>query len=291
MWSNNKLKLIFILAGVLLVVVLGFIMYGQWFKKETVSPGPSPNPLQSPEKPRSPQTTIWQPKPGTTWQWQLEGSDIDQSFEVAMYDVDLFNVDSKTVASLHEKNRKVVCYFSAGSWEPKRADSAKFPETVKGEVMEGWPDEKWLDIRRLDILNPIMEARLDLCQEKGFDGVEFDNVDGYANSTGFDLNANDQLKYNKFLAEAAHQRGLSAGLKNDLDQINDLVDVFDWALNEECFQYNECETLLPFIKADKAVFNVEYQLETKDFCSQAKEMKFSSLKKRLMVDAWRESCD
>lgn len=290
MWFSSKLKLIFIIVGLLVVVILGYLIYSQWFKKETISPEPSPKITQTPAS-SPPKEVIWQPKPGTSWQWQLEGSEIDQSFEVEMYDVDLFNVDSKTIASLRNNGRKVICYFSAGSWEPKRSDSAKFSDSVKGEVMEGWPDEKWLDIRQLELLKPLMEARLDLCKDKGFDGAEFDNVDGYANSSGFPLTAGDQLKYNKFLAEAAHQRGLSAGLKNDLDQVNELVNSFDWALNEECFQYNECEALQPFIEANKAVFNVEYQLERKDFCPQAKAMKFSSLKKHLMVDAWQESCD
>jgi len=94
-----------------------------------------------------------------------------------------------------------------------------------------------------------------------------------------------------WLAETAHARGLSIGLKNDMDQAPELLAHFDWALNEECFQYEECETLLPFIEAGKAVFNVEYSLEAGEFCAQARDMGFNSLKKNLDVDAWRESCD
>ena len=66
---------------------------------------------------------------------------------------------------------------------------------------------------------------------------------------------------------------------------------FDWALNEECFEYGECETLLPFIDADKAVFNVEYRLEIGQFCNQAITLGFSSMKKNLDLDAWRQPCD
>ena len=69
-------------------------------------------------------------------------------------------------------------------------------------------------------------------------------MDGYANANGLGLTAADQLNYNRFLASAAHARGLSVGLKNDIDQIDALVDpttvggtdFFDWALNEQCVQ-------------------------------------------------------
>jgi len=147
-----------------------------------------------------------------------------------------------------------------------------------------------VDIRQTDILGPIMTARLDLCKQKGFDGVEPDNVDGYANNSGFPLTYNDQIKYNKFLAEEAHKRGLCVGLKNDLDQVNDLLPYFDWALNEQCFQYKECDKLVPFISAGKLVFQVEYKLKPAQFCPAANNMNFNSMKKHLKLDAWQMPC-
>jgi len=231
----------------------------------------------------------WQPVPDTSWQWQLSGT-IDTSFNVAMYDIDLFEAPQGTIDSLHADGRVVICYFSAGSWEDWRPDAADFPAEVIGDPLEGWPGEKWLDIRRLDLLGTLMQARLDLAVQKGCDGVEPDNVDGYANQTGFQLSYADQITYNTWLAEQAHQRGLSIGLKNDLDQIGDLLPLFDWALNEECFTYNECELLLPFIESNKAVFGVEYELEAADFCPQANTMHFSFLKKNWELDAWQVDC-
>jgi hypothetical protein len=214
---------------------------------------------------------------------------VDQSVDAQVYDIDLFQNDAPVVASLHSKGRKVICYLSAGSWEDWRPDAAKFPAVVKGNS-NGWPGEKWLDIRRLDVLGPIMEARLDLCRQKGFDAVEPDNVDGYTNNTGFPLTYQDQLRFNIFLANAAHARGLSIGLKNDLGQIGDLVTAFDWALNEQCFQYNECQTLLPFVAAGKAVFIAEYSTPTSSFCPQANAMNFNALRKNLNLDAYRVAC-
>ncbi|MEZ4606426.1 MAG: endo alpha-1,4 polygalactosaminidase [Deinococcales bacterium] len=100
---------------------------------------------------------IWQPKPGTTWQWQLQG-ELDLSFEVEMYDLDLFDTPMETIQALQARGKKVVCYFSAGSFEPWRTDAELFPKELIAKKMKGW-DEWWLDIRNLDLLKPIMLAR------------------------------------------------------------------------------------------------------------------------------------
>ena len=125
--------------------------------------------------------------------------------------------------------------------------------------MDGWEDERWLDIRARGSLLQLMAARVDACADKGFDAVEFDNVDGYTNETGFPLTAWHQLNYNRGLAALAHERGLSAALKNDVDQIGQLVASFDFAINEECLVYEECDAYEPFVKEGKAVFNIEYE--------------------------------
>ena len=208
-----------------------------------------------------------------------------------MYDIDLFDNDSDAVEELHARGHKVVCYVNAGGWEDWRPDATSFPEEVIGANLDDWEGERWLDIRRIDVLGPIMEARINSCKAKGFDGIEPDNVDGFLNNTGFPLTYEDQLRYNIWLANTAHELGLSIGLKNDMEQIPELLRYFDWALNEQCFEYQECETLLPFIQAGKPVFNVEYALDTNDFCSQARAFNFNSIRKNLDLDAWREPCD
>jgi len=232
---------------------------------------------------------IWQPAPGTSWQWQLLGT-IDTSFDVVMYDIDLFDAPQATIDQLHSAGRVVICYFSAGSWEDWRDDAAAFPEALRGKPLEDWPGEKWLDVRQLAQLGPLMGARLDLAVTKKCDGVEPDNVDGYANDSGFPLTGADQLAYNRWLAQEAHKRGLSIGLKNDLDQIPDLIGDFDWALNEQCFAFDECDRLLPFVQAGKAVFGVEYTGNAAAFCPQANQMGYSWLKKNLNLDAQRLDC-
>ena len=206
-----------------------------------------------------------------------------------MYDVDLFDTPRTTVRALHRKGRHAVCYLDAGTWENWRPDAKAFPRRVLGRS-NGWPGERWLDIRRLGVLGPIMKARLTRCVRKGFDGVEFDNVDGYANNTGLLLTAGQQLRYNVFLANQAHRRGLSAALKNDLGQVPKLLRYFDFALDEQCFQYRECSKLKPFVTAGKAVFEVEYRLARSAFCPRARQLGFNSMRKRLSLGSWRAAC-
>ncbi|MET7484736.1 endo alpha-1,4 polygalactosaminidase [Streptomyces sp. NPDC005538] len=230
----------------------------------------------------------WQPRPGVAWQWQLSGR-LDTSVDVPVYDIDGFDQSKATVTALHDKGRKVICYLSTGAWEDFRPDAKKFPKSVLGKG-NGWKGERWLDIRRTDVLEPLMAARLDMCRDKGFDAVEPDNMDGYRNTTGFPLKAADQLRYNRLIARLAHARGMAVGLKNDLDQIPALVGDFDFAVNEQCAQYGECDALQPFIAADKAVFHVEYDLPTSRFCADSRRLKLSSLQKKYELGAWRKAC-
>ena len=196
------------------------------------------------------------PNTKVTWQIQLNET-INTEYNVDIYDVDLYDTPKKTIEQLHKEGKKVICYFSAGSYEDWRDDASLFPKKALGNKMDGW-DEQWLDIRNSKV-KIIMQKRMDIAKEKRCDGVDPDNVDGYMNKTSFHLSSHDQLEYNIFLAKEAHKRGLSIGLKNDLEQIPSLVGYFDFAVNEECNSYNECDKLQPFTKQNKAVLNIEYE--------------------------------
>lgn len=231
----------------------------------------------------------WKPSPGTSWQWQLSG-EIDPSMDVQMYDVDLFDTPQRVIDQLHAQGRVVICYFSAGTHEDWRPDGHLFPEEVLGTSLPDWPGERWLDIRQMNKLDALISDRLDLAVQKSCDGVEPDNLDAYINDSGFPIQYTDQLAYNRWLAQEAHRRDLSVGLKNDLEQIADLLPYFDWALNEGCFTYQECDLLSPFVAAGKAVFGVEYSLDPEDFCLQANALDLDFLSKRRQLDAWRQAC-
>src|SRR5215213_7349042 len=116
--------------------------------------------LRLPSSPSS--NAWWKPTVGLTWQWQLSEPPVDTSINAEVYDIDIFDNNTSVVADLHAQGRKVIGYINVGSWEDWRPDKNEFPPEVLGKTYEGWPGEKWLDIRRMDLLAPIMRARLDL---------------------------------------------------------------------------------------------------------------------------------
>lgn len=238
---------------------------------------------------------IWKPSPADTLQWIL-GAALDTSAAASVYDVDGFETNASDIARLHSMRRHAICYINAGAYENWRPDSATFPSQVIGNAYAGWPGESWLDIRRIDLLGPIMQARIDMCKSKGFDAIEPDNIEGYANATGFPLTAADQIVFNSWLASLAHERGLSIALKNDADQIGELQPLYDFALSEDCWNQGWCAQLAPFHSAGEAVFNAEYTDVTApaaflgSYCPQARVAGFDAIFKRRQLDAWLQTC-
>lgn len=198
----------------------------------------------------------WRPAADVSWQWQLDGT-INTGYDVDIYDVDLFETPDSVIDALHARGIRILCYFSAGSSENGRPDYADIPASAIGRTLDGYPNERWLDIRRRAVLD-VMVARIDLARARDCDGVEPDNIDGFINDSGFPLTADDQLAFNRNLANAAHERGLAIALKNDGDQASQLVEYFDLELNEECHHYEECDQLAPFLAHGKPVLNTEY---------------------------------
>ena len=232
--------------------------------------------------------TCWRPTTSSSWQVQFSGG-LDLSVNADMFLVDTFDTPASVVQQLHALGHKAICYIDAGTWERWRPDSAKYPTNLLGNA-NGWSGERWLDIRDVSALAPVIEARLRLCKSKGFDGVLFDNVNGYTNNTGFPLTYQDQLRFNTFLANAAHSLQLSVGLLNDFDQTSALEPYFDWAQVEQCFWYKECNLLQPFISAGKAVLAIEYDLQPQQYCPQARAMRITAIRKHRNLDAYRVPC-
>lgn len=206
----------------------------------------------------------WKPPPHLTWYWQLTGR-VDWSHKVDAYGVDGFETSAARVRSLHADRRHVICYVDVGTWENFRPDAGHFPRSVLGRS-NGWPGERWLDIRRLSVLEPLMAARIRMCARKGFDAVEPDNIDGFSNRTGFRLTARDQINYDEWVAHEAHSLGLAVFQKNDPEQARRLEPYFDGALDEQCNQYSECSSFKPYLAAGKPVLDAEYELPTSRFC-------------------------
>jgi hypothetical protein len=234
----------------------------------------------------------WHPAPRTeAWQWQLQGK-FQPIPGVSVYDIDGFESTAANVDTIHAAGGKAICYLDVGSWEEYRPDKNQFPKSVIGRRYEGFPNERWLDIAHFRKFAPVMEKRIAMCAEKGFDAVEPDNIAGWENKTGFPLTAADQLRYNRWIAAEVHQQGMAVALKNDPRQAQQLVGLYDFAIVEECFQYDECDYYKPFVEAGKAVFETEYELPTSKFCAQAEALDFASIRKGLELFAkpW-EPCD
>jgi len=232
-------------------------------------------------------------EPLVSWYWQLTGK--LKSINAKVYDIDLFDTPKSEIEKLKKSGKIVICYFSAGSYEDWRSDRELFKKDEIGKPLDGWKGEYWLDIRSENVRN-IMKKRLDLAQAKGCDGVETDNVDEYLQDNGFSITYDDQLDYNIFLAKEAHKRGLLIALKNDLNQINKLVNFFDFAVNEECFEYNECDKYLPFFKNKKAILNAEYKNYSKEekeqICKKGKSLGISTIfVSKELNGSFYESCN
>ena len=226
-----------------------------------------------------------------------------------VFDIDLYvdgrvsgndhTVDVAAVKAIHDRGAHAICYVSAGTAERFRPDYrryARFDRRIHHRLL-GKPfsarfaNEYWLNIRngrgqRSFVLGRV-KARTEKCARAGFDGIEYDVVDAHAQGravTGWRISARDQLVFDRALARIAHRDGLSVGLKNDLGQVPKLEPRFDFAINEQCFQYDECANnprpgYRAFIRAGKPVFGVEYRISPRRFCDRARRLGISSIKK------------
>jgi endo-alpha-1,4-polygalactosaminidase (GH114 family) len=227
-----------------------------------------------------------------------------------VYDIDLyvdqnvagdgvFVVNTAAVDAIHARGRHAICYVSAGDIETFRPDYDQFTafDQSCGHCLIGkpfspfFPDEYWANINndhgQRDFMLQMVDARVAKCAAAGFDGVEFDVVDAYAQgsaTTGWNISAATQLAYDQELANLAHRHGLTVALKNDLGQLAALMPYFDYAINEQCFEFEECDNNPPpgypaWVAAGKAVFTVEYKRSPPRFCAAANAAGYNSIKK------------
>lgn len=226
-----------------------------------------------------------------SWAWWLSNVPPANNLPAqSVIDSDGVDTPASTVAAMHAQGKKWICYVDVGTWEPGRPDASKFPASVKGSSVDGFESEKWLDVRQQSILLPLMTARIKACQGKGADAVEPDDVDGYTNSPGFPFTAADQLSYNKAIAGIVHSFGMSVALKNDGDQVKALQPFFDFAIEEQCVQYGECNIYTPFTSANKAVFGAEYKGTASNVCKQLNAIGFDGILTNIDLTGKLTSC-
>ena len=231
--------------------------------------------------------------PGQTWNWQISSSPTAADIALVgtsgprMIDVDMENSSAATIAAIKAQGIVAICYIETGSWENYRSDAASYPASVLGSTMGGYPDERYVDIRQISVLRPIIDARLDRAKAKGCDGIEPDIDDSYVESTGFPLTMADQVAFNRQIATDAHARGMLILLKNGADAafVPAMEPYVDAALNEQCNQYSECAPYAIFVQHNKAVFQVEYSVAATTFCPKDNAAGFDGLKKATSLTA------
>lgn len=130
----------------------------------------------------------WQPEVGAPWQIVLSNT-VDLSAgtvepsDIEIWDIDLYDntddgTDDSAIRTLHSLGKKVICYFSAGTFEPERPDADDFPAEDIGKTLPDWDSEKWLRISSPTIRS-IMANRIAIAAEMGCDAVDPDNVDAF----------------------------------------------------------------------------------------------------------------
>ncbi len=220
--------------------------------------------------------------PNARFAWQLTGSlqmgALDSESGNKVYDLDPDIASATQIASLKSKGVTVICYFSAGSAEDWRSDYGKFTSADKAGALDGWAGEYVVNVTQ-NVKN-IMTARMQRFQNMGCDGVEPDNTDQVA----------DPVSYIKFLSGAAHSLGLSVALKNNAELAGDptVISAVDFAVVEQCYEFGECGSYLPLIKAGKAVFDIEYN--TNPNCADANSKNIDAYRMNLDLSGVRTPC-
>jgi hypothetical protein len=197
-WSRRTIHIVFgvVLAIVVLSLALGLGLGlglktsgndgGSQSSSSTQTPTPRSIPPPLPSIPAN--SEIWKPEVNSTWQIvllepiKLDASANSVTPNVDVFDIDLFNTPKSTIDTLHRLGKRVICYFSAGSYEPDRPDSGQFTASDQGKGLDGWAGEYWLNLNSANVRS-IMAKRLDLAAENGCDAVDPDNVDGYVSVT------------------------------------------------------------------------------------------------------------
>ncbi|KAK7211016.1 hypothetical protein V2G26_018194 [Clonostachys chloroleuca] len=211
---------------------------------------------------------VWQPAVGAKWDINLLGDANISTVTADIFDFDLFDntgntldatkLNTSKIDTLHRAGKKVICYFSAGSYESWRPDVGSFRSGDWGSPLDGWAGEYWLNLRSSNVA-AIMRRRIALAARAGCDAVDPDNMDAYENDNGMGMTKQDSINFMRnVLAPAASAAGLAIGLKNGGSIISSVLDVVQFEINEQCAENAECSTYLPFIRAGKPVFHIEY---------------------------------
>ncbi|UZW56244.1 endo alpha-1,4 polygalactosaminidase [Sphingobium sp. JS3065] len=230
------------------------------------SPAPTPAPSPSPSPTPSPSPAP-APTPLSSWDWILQSQGLPATPPAVAYlNVDGFDTSAAYVALAESRGSRTICYLDIGSAENNRPDYSRLTAIsgLLGNSYPGFAGERYIDIRRYPEFIEIMDDRLRMCRDKGFDYVEFDVMDAFedgAATTGFNLTEQDMIDYVTALSIRARGYGLKPVQKNASGSSAKLVPLFDAVLFEGCVLGNFCSDDAPYVAAGKPAFNAEYPEE------------------------------
>jgi endo-alpha-1,4-polygalactosaminidase (GH114 family) len=240
----------------------------------------------------------YHPQIGDTFEWRLDSIGLNEvnRYSCKIIDIDAFSATKELVDAFHARGIKVIAYLSVGTIENYRPDAHLLPAEIIGNIYPDWPDERFLNIREIEKMKPFITSRFDMIKEKGFDGIEPDNTDGYWENNGFNLTMNDTQQFCLWLIAEAHSRGLSIGQKNTEELVPLLHKKFDWALTEDIFNTNTQNDYSPYISVNKPVFSAEYTdvMSISEFsavCQKAKTLKYFAFLKDRDLTQWKYECN
>jgi hypothetical protein len=124
-------------------------------------------------------------------------------------------------------------------------------------------------------------------------------TDGYSNQNGGGFNpplsTSDSVSFMQKMGSEAAKYGMAIGLKNALDIIPNVMDIIQFAVNEQCVANSECNTYDSLLGAGKPVFHIEYgdSSSLSSFClsGTSNANQFSTIVKHLALDFWALYCD
>ncbi len=189
------------------------------------------------------------------WDWQIgRVAPLERTGAraVDLYDIDGFLTTRAQVRALHTTwqastlpHPRAACYLDL-AWEDYRPDGTPspdgFPAAALGRVYYGYPQERWVDLRRVPAVMRVFDARIAMCARKGFDAVEIDDIDSFnpPSTTGFQLTRGDVQNLLARVDNHIHRAGMSALWKNSGILAWWGRRYTDGAVVEECYQYDEC---------------------------------------------------
>jgi hypothetical protein len=188
------------------------------------------------------------------WDWQIGRTTPLQRTgrnAVDIYDIDGFLTTRAQVTAIKTgwqastlAHPRTVCYLDL-AWEDYRPDATPggvFPASALGNIYFGFPEERWVDLRQLDALKPMLRERVAMCARKGFDAVELDDIDSFdpPSTTGFHLTTGDAQNFLAYAFNLIHRAGMTALWKNSPYLSWWGRQYADGAVVEECYLDHAC---------------------------------------------------